>query len=111
MDAYLKNRWIEALHCGDYAQCSNVLHILGTDKFCCLGVLRQIANPHDADEHFVIDECGTHTTTLTKPQMAKFGIGEQMCFTLARMNDDGVPFAEIADHIEKYIVATVDIAL
>lgn len=120
--------WTEALRSNEYAQCRKMLH-RKDDGFCCLGVLTDLylkAHP-DAPRwvdgptnewnivqmqvnlggdsmnnvHFiygflpkkVIEWSGmSHALGVLNPDSGR---------NLAQLNDDGIPFAQIADIIEK----------
>lgn len=99
MDKKLKTKWVKALRSGKYRQTNGVLK----DKagFCCLGVLRDVANPADEREH--ADEY-----LLSPEQCEEFGIAISKQKILADLNDGnekkGIPkhsFREIANYIEK----------
>lgn len=52
MKPALRNKWIAALQSGDYKQERCSLYWEGTDAYCCLGVLRHVANPKDVRSAF-----------------------------------------------------------
>lgn len=80
MDKKLKSKWIKALRSGKYQQGNMVLKSGG--KYCCLGVLREVANPEDTEE--VEQGCGT---VLTKRQRERFGLSVEEQGKLTGMND------------------------
>jgi hypothetical protein len=116
MNDELKQKWIDALRSGEYAQGIGKLCSMlpgGTFEHCCLGVLAEIAGVHrfallekdrldmlmrqdlvgpwnsrssDEDEYYSPGDEDTHTTTQRR---------------LAAMNDNEVSFREIADYIER----------
>lgn len=96
MDAELKAKWLAALRSGKYAQGDGKLR--GTNgRFCCLGVLCDVYDPTRWQEHDR-DACFQYSSnTAFLPTELADGIEE---YTLTTMNDNGVPFAEIADWIE-----------
>lgn len=91
MDAELKRKWIEALRSGKYEQ--GRYEFKNKDgRFCCLGVLCRVADEPisgwaGGNWRFVNKATGSPNTSDL----------------LARMNDGGKTFPEIADWIEKNI--------
>jgi hypothetical protein len=107
MDAELKSKWLTALRNGQYAQGRNFLrrNSDGTDGFCCLGVLCDLVDPtkwmgeSDGGTRVYSEiEGGRCWAPITVEHAAKMTHDESI--TLAKMNDDGKSFAEIADYIE-----------
>lgn len=96
MDAALKAKWVEALRSGKYAQGSGVLKI--STSFCCLGVLCDIqAGDWDA----ITKDLGGSLYTEKLPKRLAAGLTADQRAKLARMNDEGIHFPEIADYIEQ----------
>lgn len=115
MDVELKTKWVAALRSGEYEQGRNYLcnDHSGDYTFCCLGVLCDLINPNgwrspttDADED------GNYETENVRyfDHMADFpaaellidaGLTIPIATNLASKNDNGTPFAEIADYIEE----------
>lgn len=119
MDPVIKAQWIEDLRSGKYLQGSGYLRKVeeGGDRFCCLGVLCElavaagIAKSVLSDGHYVYTDlpAGVSGSSHYPPQavydwagiksdredVVVEGIG------LATRNDDGKSFAEIADIIEE----------
>ena|SRR6185312_5054794 len=120
MDAELKQKWIDALRSGQYEQGNGQLRTQD-DKFCCLGVLCDIINPHgwghyndgtfeDKDWGFGPDFA--FSDYLPDDLRETVGISSALQTELAARNDGGPnsatgdkyerqTFAEIADVIEK----------
>ena len=98
MDADIKKRWVEALRSGKYAQGKNWLR--NKDNFCCLGVLCDLKDAgawEDGDFHF-----NGYDADVMPPHeiLAEASLTETQAEALARLNDNGRPFPEIADYIE-----------
>lgn len=122
MQIELKQKWIEALRSGKYQQGRNWLN--ADDKFCCLGVLIDICEPSgwftkpDAMSNAKSHRLGCATdnylgkgfhqagTVSSTAMLIGISIPTHMDQTaevghvLARMNDEGASFDEIADWIE-----------
>lgn len=101
MNKELLKRWVAALRGGEYKQGTEYLCQYDEDgnafAFCCLGVLQNI-------EPRIGDDVGGDEL-LDEDSLKKFlGINEQDGFfqkTYAGWNDEGMPFPEIADRLEK----------
>lgn len=122
MDSRIKVLWVEALRSGKYEQGKHALRS-ADNKYCCLGVLCEIAVKEGAIEPPTQHEYGSYVyeqmataflppTVLTWANMQSNGLstasgqwGNSRHETLSWLNDDGVPFAEIADTIEREIEA------
>ena len=109
MNPEIRARWTAALRSGDYQRGSGYLHTWD-DRFCCLGVLCDLAvkagvvkrsqaaavtmHRYDDAGHYlppaVQDWAGLRTENPAVP-----GVG-----LLSNMNDDGCSFAQIADAID-----------
>jgi hypothetical protein len=106
MDQEVKAKWVEALRSGKYAQSFNLLQ--DGHGHCCLGVLCDLVDKdgwwvQDGGEIYTEIEhrtCRTfpHETVLSLSKLAPDAAAE-----LARQNDAGLDFAEVADWIEKYL--------
>lgn len=84
--------WVAALRSGQYQQGEQQLR--HGDKFCCLGVLRDICPMIEShDNKYLTEESNAQ---FLKP----FGLDQ--C-PLSRMNDSEVTFLEIADYIERKV--------
>lgn len=105
MDAEIKARWIEALRSGQYEQAQGALRI--DDTFCCLGVLCDVAGSGNAAAggRWTATGCYTYQgeneeTILPGGLRFRSGLSLDDEIALSHMNDDGVPFKDIADFIE-----------
>lgn len=94
MEPELKRKWVDALRSGKFERGNGRLK--ADSKYCCLGVLRHIANPRDKRR-------AAHAHLLHSDQLAEFGLSNSEQTKLADMNDNGKTFSEIADYIEKRI--------
>ncbi len=100
----LKQKWLEALRSGKYAQ--GVGFLRSGDNFCCLGVLCDISGKQwigDEDGQYSTADAPEEWSLLNHDTQAEFGLAEDQMFALTQMNDRGKTFTEIADHIEKSI--------
>ncbi len=118
MNQELKEKWVKALRSGDYKQDTGKLRS-EEDGFCCLGVAVDVLMPKEwvnsGDSYFphwtagpkqelLMPTEGDNNTTegFLPPRLAKrIGITQRRQEILAKMNDDGKAFPEIADYIEK----------
>jgi hypothetical protein len=95
MDAELKAKWVAALRGGEYEQ--GRWHLRENRKFCCMGVLCDVADPSlwNRDGAYADGGHGFPPAELLKyPTASK----------LASLNDrERWTFAEIADYIEVYL--------
>lgn len=101
MNPKVKKEWVKALRSGKYIQ--GRFHLKKNDKYCCLGVLTDLYN-----KKFKKRDRGlcSRNRTLSKriqewAQLKSDILCHDSIITLARLNDDGRSFAEIADIIEK----------
>lgn len=109
MNQEIKQRWIEALRSGKYTQTQGNLrdHI----GYCCLGVLCDLyTKEHNEDweddnsfanQTAVLPSCVIQWAGLVYPNPDISYGGENT--SLAGVNDDEVPFSEIADLIEEQL--------
>ena len=103
MDPVVKARWVAALRSGAYKQGRTQLRTKH-NTFCCLGVL---CNLHaQAHPEFAANETDptTYEKALVMPptrviNWARMPSGAAS--RLATMNDNGLSFESIADHIER----------
>lgn len=118
MDSGIKLQWVDALRGGQYEQGRGLLRTQG-GKYCCLGVLADIAGaswqPMPASETdglnpsyglLLLDSDMTPpiviTTSLPSWLRDKYGLGFGEASSLMDLNDHhGYTFDEIADHIEE----------
>lgn len=102
----IKSRWLAALRSGVYHQGQNRLH--QGQQFCCLGVLCDIyINEHDVDwEEYKESGYSLYGESDFLPeQVCEWaGLGEadypDVQLSVARLNDEGLTFGELADYIE-----------
>lgn len=109
MKTEIKQRWIQALKSGEYQQTKSCLR--DSNGFCCLGVLTDLyAKEHNMqwqdDNSFeeqtaVLSSCVIEWAGLVYPNPDIFYEGEES--SLAGVNDDEVPFSEIADLIAEQL--------
>jgi hypothetical protein len=119
MDSEIKKQWVRALRSEDYAQGTDWLNADG--RYCCLGVLCELAVEAGVVEKEVYDEEDStfmygrggdsmvlpkevqHWSGLIDPygKYPGFSFRDREILSLARDNDEGKSFAEIADIIEE----------
>lgn len=117
MKAEVKTLWLTALRSGEYAQGSQRLR-RSNDTFCCLGVLCDLAVKAGVIEEGVQEftsssyQYGSSGNSAFLPsEVAKWAdvdrFGQKyddvdVAYDLAKMNDDGATFADIAEVIEAH---------
>lgn len=94
MKPAMKDKWVKALRSGKFEQCNSVLHD-GKTGYCCLGVLRHVADPKDKRSQ------NNDHAFLSRPQLKQFGLTDKVQIALADLNDDKVPFEVIAGLIDE----------
>lgn len=112
MNPELKAKWVAALRSGKYEQGHEYLNKDG--KFCCLGVLCDVAGLHWAEATPIvgkIPEGQEADSVLEKPLRNKFGLSKSVHDDLWHANDGaGRPngrvarqlnFTQLADKIER----------
>lgn len=101
MDKSLKAKWLRALRSGKFQQWRGGALMEdpgdGSKAYCCLGVLRHLADPKDRRSENRLN------CFLTKPQIKTFGLPDKAQRHLAELNDDRKSFKEIAAWISKYL--------
>lgn len=113
--------WTDALRSGKYIQGQEKLkgiHFNGEASYCCLGVLCEIQELPQTQLNSTVSFCGASTylpdiLTLKvgsdEGSFEKLGMPPLNGFnSVAQANDEGVSFAEIADHLDKYYPAEED---
>jgi hypothetical protein len=110
--------WTDALRSGEYTQGKMALKGIHPDGYfshCCLGVLCEIQDiPQERGCHCY--RFDNYSVLLPNSLAVKFGSNNGNFkeidmppiggfHSLARANDEGVSFAEIADHLDKYYPA------
>lgn len=105
------DKWLAALRGGEYKQIKGDLYDPGSGGYCCLGVLEHCLTGEvpdvgmglptkgwleDNEIEFLVrvDEVSNDPVISAEP------VGILGSTTAATLNDDGMPFAEIADMIE-----------
>lgn len=111
MDAIAKQLWTDALRSGDYEQGKGTLR--ENDKYCCLGVLCEVAIKDGVDLPFSKGAKGIYTygdhqieLPLEVAEWAKLNGGDPVVggTTAIGMNDaDDMTFPEIANAIDTYL--------
>lgn len=111
MDAKVKGKWLAALRSGKYRQGQSALAQRDSSKhvrYCCLGVLCEITPEAVRDASALSDlnysyTYGSDSSDAYLPGSLRndVNITPKQQYALARMNDDGVSFSEIADWIEE----------
>ena len=102
----LAKEWVKALRSGEYEQGRGYLCANGA--WCCLGVLHDIAHDgywySDGDSVWFA-ETGHPTPAAfpPPPTMNAVGLSYRQATRLAKMNDTGRTFDEIADEIERML--------
>lgn len=121
MDQKVKAKWVAALRSGEYVQGRGKLHTrdAGGDKFCCLGVLCELAvkageieSPWVSNTIFRYGVDGEESYLPTevmnwagldnaRPTAGNLRTGDWAHLDTA--NDGGTPFETIANLIEQYL--------
>lgn len=99
-------KWVEALRSGNYRQGTGFLK--NGDRFCCLGVMCDIHDPNKWIKGGIYFDGGEFTQLpphnlakiFTPKSIPLFRSTHFFVKVLARFNDDGKTFDEIADIIE-----------
>lgn len=107
MDKQLKQKWLTALHSGEYKQARYALETRDgeiPEGNCCLGVLCRVA-----DLEAFVSESNLYRTQfkgctiggLGKPLLESWGLDLDHQMRLQNMNDnENLSFLQIADYIE-----------
>jgi hypothetical protein len=111
MNPSVKKLWVDALRSGEYEQCTGILRD-SFNRFCCLGVLcnlhamahPQIAASQKSAAFYMGQDTDVPNTVrdwagLKEPEGEEVFVGKVKT-SLARHNDGGATFAQIADAIE-----------
>lgn len=112
MNKKIMQKWVKALRSGTYAQATDTL-VTNDDRFCCLGVLCNLAAEDGQGEWVPRDNTWAFQAKYTSdtsalPDDIKYwadmgsndGTLKDFHKSLAEMNDAGKTFLEIADIIE-----------
>ena len=101
MNKDIKVKWLEALRGGKYKQCKGRLRDT-SNGFCCLGVLADVNGESWGVQKFDrIELEGTDDLEGTTYWANGTGLRMSQASTLAKLNDAGKSFSQIADHIEE----------
>ena len=107
MKRELRDRWIGALLSGKYKQTQNrlrdVMFNIGPEtvpvtKYCCLGVLCDLVDPEGWYDHSSGHKLG-HASLLRADTCETLGLPFTLMESLARRNDHGANFEQIAEQI------------
>lgn len=102
----LKDKWVAALRSGDYKQgigCLKYKDKEGTLRYCCLGVLAEVAGNKNLGTTLV----SMYGDTVNEGNKKVYSwvnklIPTEFTYNLISMNDAGAPFDEIADEIREW---------
>lgn len=102
-----KKKWIAALRSGEYKQGQTCLYSPDANSYCCLGVAGVLCGVA-TNQMAYKSQFGTympHEDDLIAPPLGMPGLLSHddlydTAHHLARMNDNGKSFSEIADYIE-----------
>ena len=103
MDQKFKEKWVKALRSGRYKQGTGRLRS-DDNNFCCLGVAANIAGvpcEHNEDWSAYDYKFDENTLLFATIPNGWNGITYEEGDSLAKMNDNGATFEEIADYIEE----------
>lgn len=106
MNPEVKQQWLRDLRSGQYQQGQKALRENTVPfRHCCLGVLADkcpIGSWYSEGFPYDYYRVGTHEDSdyLTGQVLIWAGLSDSEQKRLARMNDEGCTFAEIADYIE-----------
>lgn len=103
LDKDFKQHWVAALRSGEYEQGRDCLRENNT--FCCLGVACDIYDPllwgKTPRGYFYKFEEAWSSIPLSIAQ--EIGLTAEEMYHLMKMNDAGLRFSEIANHIESQL--------
>ena len=103
----LRAKWVAALRSGEYEQGFDALH--DGDGFCCLGVLLMVMGETPRQNEQCVWCMGGQGEFLSEEQCESVGLTydngafedpDGTRLALSELNDQRVPFSEIADIIE-----------
>lgn len=113
MKREIKTKWLQALRGGKYGQTRGQLR--REDRFCCLGVLADVARPFggewDGDGYYCYDAGDENPSPAREATLGHLIKGELDWLEpedgqegeLIKLNDEGADFLDIADWIEKNV--------
>jgi hypothetical protein len=105
MNEDVKQKWVAALISGGYEQGSGCLRDKD-DKFCCLGVLCELHREENLGQAWIgCNNKGYMACYQFPPHKVSEWAGLKLDDeqSLARMNDEGASFEEIAKYIEEFL--------
>lgn len=117
MDEKMKKKWTNALRSGEYRQGRQALKTRD-GAFCCLGVLCDIIPDNKCDDKWKDDpryfgylfrhetaekDFVSSSTYLPSTIADAYDVNIQNAYELAKMNDNGSSFEEIADWIDEHM--------
>jgi hypothetical protein len=107
LDPYIKNIWISALRSGKYQQGRGTLRTPDSSHHCCLGVLCEVLASAPLISREIREKAQYHLCAeySSLDQGFEVLLGNPAAIpnnNLASLNDDGVPFEEIARLIEEH---------
>lgn len=101
-----RDKWVEALRSGDYEQGRDVL-CDEENRYCCLGVLNEVMGNKSRTNRMgreyldAKDEAGDYYCfAMNTYWLESQGVSRDMASRLAKMNDLGMQFVDIAQWIE-----------
>ena len=109
------DKWLAALRSGEYKQAAHTLHDRTTNGYCCLGVLQMVVDGKvECDAAGSPHEVPSSDWLVNNSIRFNLALGEGFidvepylpsCSMYATiLNDEGTPFTDIADLIEKHAV-------
>lgn len=108
MNKLVKRKWVRALRSGEYQQARGTLFKDEAGKVthhCCLAVIMAEMHPSSYDgrsAYRYIDVGEDQVDGMVADDLAtQWGLDQDSQDVLAKMNDDGSPFPDIADWIEE----------
>lgn len=107
MDKKIKAIWLKALRSGKYRRTTGTLRTVskaGTERFCCLGVLADVASPEPwvgRGGGYTFFGNGKSTGLLGSDFQRRCGLTDDQQDFLSNMNDGGWTFKRLANWIEK----------
>lgn len=107
----LLDKWIEALESGKYRQTTGRLYNQHSGSFCCLGLLCELTEAGEWNE-YEYNMSDFHIPVVSLPQLIEWNvnleysrehlINSRFEAVLAKLNDSGKSFKEIAQYIREH---------
>lgn len=96
--------WVAALRSGEYKQGRERLRY--EDEFCCLGVACDLSDPTGWDKMLYGEyEYDGKSNYMPDDVRTTYGLEAADQHELGSLNDKGMDFPAIADHIEKHYIS------